>query len=310
MSIRFPGTRTLKLIEAAGRHLNFSRAAAELGLTPAAVSHQVKEIEDQLGFELFARTSRTMQLTAAGVVIYEATVEALADLDAGLVRARRMTRKSQQLKVTTSASFAARWLVPRLELFRRRHPDVDIRIDVSTVAREFARDDIDVAIRFGPGGYPGLRSDRLFEIEIFPVCSPRLLKSAPPLKEPRDLLRYTLVDVEWSKGGVTWPNWRMWMAAAGVSDFDDDAGIHFEDSSHAIQAAVDGNVVALADFTMVADDLSVGRLVRPFDLGVKVSAGFAYHVVSPLETADTPPITAFRTWLVEEAQKTQATAFA
>ncbi|MBA3448501.1 MAG: LysR family transcriptional regulator, partial [Pseudaminobacter sp.] len=190
--MHIPGTRALRTLEAAGRHLNFSRAAAELGLTPAAISHQIKEFEDQLGFALFARTSRTMQLTEAGAVIYGTAAEALAELDRAVARAQKMTRKTAQLKVTTSAVFASKWLIPRLDRFRAIRPDVNIRIEVSSELRDFKRDDVDVAVRFGIGRYPGLGADRLFDNTIFPVCSPRLLQSGPPLKEPRDLLHHTL----------------------------------------------------------------------------------------------------------------------
>ena len=124
--------------------------------------------------------------------------------------------------------------------------------------------------------------------------------------EPRDLLQHTLVHIEWSRQGVTWPNWRMWMAAAGVEDFDDDKCVLFEDSSHAIQAAIEGNVVALGDFQMVANDLSSGRLIRPFELGIKVPDDFAYYLVHPAEVAGDPRIRAFRDWIVDEAAKTQS----
>jgi LysR family glycine cleavage system transcriptional activator len=142
----------------------------------------------------------------------------------------------------------------------------------------------------------------LFDNVIIPVCSPLLLKNGPPLAEPRDLLRHTLVHIEWSRQGVTWPNWHTWMAAAGIEDFDDSQCVLFEDSSHVVQAALEGNVVALADFAMVANDLSAGRLVRPFDIGVKMPPDFAYHLVYPLEAAADPRIKAFRDWIVEEAR--------
>ena len=172
--------------------------------------------------------------------------------------------------------------------------------------RDFVHDDIDVAIRFGAGKYPGLVAERLFDNVIIPVCSPKLLESGPPLREPRDLLQHTLVHIEWSRQGVTWPNWRMWMAAAGVEDFDDSKCVLFEDSSHAIQAAIEGSVVALGDFAMVADDLSSGRLVRPFELGIKMPADFAYYLVYPAEVSDDSRIVAFREWIFDEASRTQA----
>lgn len=229
-----PGTRALRTLAAAGRHLNFTRAADELGLTPAAVSYQIKEIEDQLGVVLFVRTSRSVRLTEAGIVLYESATEALDLVNRAVSRARKMARGVAVLKVTADAQFAAKWLMRRVERFRKLHPHIELRFDISYEVRDFGLDDIDVAIRFGTGKYPGLAADRLFDNVVVPVCSPRLLVSGPPLKEPRDLLHHTLVHIEWSRRGVTWPNWRMWMAAAGVDDFDDSRTVVFGTSSDAV----------------------------------------------------------------------------
>lgn len=300
-----PGTRALRTLEAAGRHLNFTRAADELGLTPAAVSHQIKEIEDQLGVVLFTRTSRSIRLTEAGAALCDASADAIELLNRAVSRARKLTRGTAQLKVTLDAQFAGKWLMRRVDGFRKLHPDIELRFDISYDVRDFDLDDVDVGIRFGMGKYPGLAADRLFDNMIIPVCSPKLLASGPPLRVPRDLFHHTLVHIEWSQQGVTWPNWRMWMAAAGVDDFDDSRSIVFTNSSDAVQAAIDGSAVALADFAMVANDLSEGRLVRPFDLGIRVSREFAYFLVYPKATADDPRIVAFREWLLEEAAQTQ-----
>ena len=295
----------MRTLEAAGRHLNFTRAADELGLTPAAVSHQIKEIEDRIGLTLFTRTSRTIRLTEAGAVLLEASADALDLLGRAVLRARKMARGTATLKVTLDAHFAAKWLMRRVDDFRKLRPDIELRFDIASELRDFDIDDVDVGIRFGAGKYPGLCADRLFDNVIIPVCSPSLLKSGPPLLEPRDLFHHTLVHIEWSRQGVTWPNWRMWMAAAGVDDFDDSRTLVFGNSSDAIQAAIEGNAVALADFAMVANDLSQGRLVRPFELGIRVSPEFAYFLVYPQSTADDPRIVAFREWLLDEAGKTQ-----
>ncbi|WYL54165.1 transcriptional regulator GcvA [Aminobacter sp. P9b] len=300
-----PGTRALRTLEAAGRHLNFTRAADELGLTPAAVSHQIKEIEDQLGVVLFTRTSRSIRLTEAGAALCDASADALDTLNRAVSRARKLTRGTALLKVTLDAQFASKWLMRRVDGFRKLHPDIELRFDISYDVRDFDLDDVDVGIRFGTGKYPGLVADRLFDNMIIPVCSPALLASGPPLRVPRDLFNHTLVHIEWSQQGVTWPNWRMWMAAAGVDDFDDSRSIVFTTSSDAVQAAIDGSVVALADFAMVANDLSEGRLVRPFDLGIRVSREFAYFLVYPKGVADDPRIAAFRQWILDEAEKTQ-----
>lgn len=299
-----PGTRALQAFEAAGRHLSFTQAANELHLTPAAISHQIKEFEEQLGVQLFHRTSRTMRLTEAGEVLHVATIEALTGLTRAVSRARKMARSSSLLKVTADAQFAAKWLMRRVDSFKKTCPHIELRFDISYEVRDLEVEDVDIAIRFGTGKYPGLCAHRLFDNVMIPVCSPRLLKTGPPLKEPRDLFRHTLAHIEWSRRGVTWPNWRMWMAAAGIDDFDDSRTIVFDTSTDVLQAAVDGDAVALADFAMVANDLSEGRLVRPFQLGIKVAPEFAYFLVYSESMADDPRIVAFRAWIIDEASKT------
>ena len=299
-----PGTRALRTLVSAGRHLNFTRAADELGLTPAAVSYQIKEIEDQLGVRLFVRSSRSIHLTPEGAVLCEAAADALDVVNRATARIRKMSRRvTTQLKVTLDPQFATKWLMRRVENFRKREPDIELRFEVSYEVREFDVDDIDVAIRYGSGKYPGLVANRLFDNVIVPVCSPRLLKSGRPLAEPRDLMQHTLAHIEWSRQGVTWPNWQMWMAAAGIQDFDESRIVVFGTSSDAIEAALAGEAVALADFAMVANDLSEGRLVRPFELSIKAPAEFAYFLVYPVEAAADPRIVAFRDWLLHEAQE-------
>ncbi|TPM30110.1 transcriptional regulator GcvA [Mesorhizobium sp. B2-3-4] len=305
MAILLPGTRALRTLEAAARHLNFTRAAEELGLTPAAVSHQIKEIEDQLGIVLFTRTSRTIRLTEAGTVLYEAATDTLDLLGRAVMRARKLARGTEFLKVTLDAQFAAKWLMRRVENFRKQYPGIELRFDIAYGLRDFDLDDVDVGIRFGAGKYPGLCAHRLFDNIIIPVCSPGLLTSGPPLREPRDLFNHTLAHIEWARQGVTWPNWRMWMAAAGVDDFDDSRTVVFGTSTDAVQAALDGNAVALADFAMVANDLSEGRLVRPFELSIRVAPEFAYFLVYPQAMTDDPRIVAFREWILEEVARTR-----
>jgi LysR family transcriptional regulator, glycine cleavage system transcriptional activator len=298
-----PGTGSLKMFEAAGRHLNFTRAAEELNVTPAAISHQIREFEDQLGRRLIERTSRTMRLTDAGQILHAAVGEALSGLNRALTRMDK-SRDTARLRVSASTSVAAKWLVPRLDDYMKLHPEVEVQLDVSDRVRDFDRDDIDTAIRFGNGNYPGARADRLFDNTIFPVCSPALLTQKRPLKHPRDLLQHRLIHVEWSGQGVTWPNWRMWMLAAGVSDFNETSGLHLDNSGLALQAAIEGQGVALGDSSLVADDLAAGRLVQPFALTIKGPPQFAYYIVSPAASQDEPLIKSFREWILAEAVKT------
>lgn len=300
MKRMLPGTRALRTFEAAGRHLNFTRAADEVGLTPAAVSYQIREIEDQLGIVLFTRTSRNIRLTPAGAVLLQAAADALDTLQLGLNRARRLARGSAHLRISLSARFATNWLLPRLPRFRAANPALELTFDITDEIRDFDVDDVDVAIRFGTGAYERTRSDRLFDTVIVPVCSPRLMESGPRPEEPRDLFHHTLCHVDWESDGMVWPNWRMWMAAAGISDFDDSRSVGFPDSSHVVQAVADGPIVGLADLDMIANDLAQGRLIRLFDIGVSVAPEYAYHLVYPESSGEDPRILAFRAWMLNE----------
>ena len=303
--IQIPGMRALRTLEAAGRHLNFTRAADELGLTPAAVSYQIKEIEDQLGLVLFTRTSRSIRLTKAGELLLEASADALDLMGRAVARARRTERGASLLRVSADAQFAAKWLMRRIDSFREAHPGIELRFDVSSELRDFDRDDIDVAIRFGGGKYPGLAAHRLFDNAIGPVCSPALLSAGPPVRQARDLVNFTLAHIEWSRQGITWPNWPMWMTAAGVADFDDSRTVVFGTSSELLQAALEGSAVVLAEFAMVAGDLAEGRLVRPFGLSLRIAPEFAYFLVYPPAAANDPRIVAFRDWFLPEAAKSK-----
>jgi LysR family transcriptional regulator, glycine cleavage system transcriptional activator len=302
---RIPGLSALKTLEAAGRLLSFTKAAGELGVTPAAVSHQIREFEDQLGMRLFQRTSRSMRHTPAGQMLHETVAEALNSISRTVSRLQRAGSK-KRLKVTAYPSITAKWLVPRLDRFLEMVPDADVRIDVSLAPLDFARDDIDIAIGFGDGIYPGMKVDRLFDETIFPVCSPSLLSGNRPLRQPHDLLQHTLIHVDWEDHWL-WPNWRMWMLAAGVRDFNEHRGLHFSLTSLAIQAAIDGHGVALGDSTLAADDIAAGRLVQPFSVALKAPPQLAYYVIAPRETTEEPMVRTFREWVLAEAAQTTRT---
>lgn len=300
---QFPGLRSLRAFNAAARHLSFTKAADEMGVTPAAISHQIKELEDQIGVALFTRTSRSMVLTREGEILSTAAAESLDTLARAVKRIKRLENR-KVLKVSASPSIAAKWLVPRLDRFLDQAPGAEVRVDVSTTALDFERDDVDIAIRFGQGRYPGLKSDLLFTDKIFPVCSPRIITKEKPLAQPKDLLRHTLIHLDYEAQGVVWPNWKMWMLAAGINDFDDKRGLHFGQTSLTVQAAIDGHGVALGDSNLVTDDLASGRLVKPFELSLRAPSQFAYHIVSPLDTTQNPLVEAFRQWALSEAKET------
>jgi LysR family transcriptional regulator, glycine cleavage system transcriptional activator len=305
MAGNLPALGALKTFEAAARHLGFTKAASELGVTPAAVSHQMRELEDQLGVKLFWRSSRVVRLTPAGEILRTAVAGALEGIERAVTRLRTVDGRPR-LMVTVSPSFAAKWLVPRLDRFLQLCPGADVRIDVSQRLIDFAREDVDVGIRFGKGDYPGLRADRLFEETVLPVCSPKLLKGVHPLRHPRDLRHHTLIHIEWDAQWQTWPNWKMWLLAAGVDNVDAERGLHFSQTALALQAAVDGQGVALGDASLVSDDLAARRLVRPFELTLKGPSDFAYHVIAPEAAAERLLVKAFREWILAEAAQMKA----
>ena len=301
---QFPGLRSLRVFAAAARHLSFTRAADELGVTPAAISHQIKEIEDQLRLSLFHRTSRTMTLTQEGEILALAAAESLETLALAIRRTKRLESRNQ-LKVSATASIAAKWLVPRLDTFLAIAPGADVRVDVSTTLVDFERDDIDIAIRFGEGRYPGLDATLLFQDMVFPVCSPAIITKAAPLNHPRDLLKHKLIHLDYDMQGAPWPNWKMWMAAAGIKDFDDRSGLHFRQTSFTVQAAIDGLGVALGDSNLVADDLAAGRLVKPFELALRAPPQFAYYIITPRNAPPNPLVPLFRDWCLREAKESE-----
>jgi LysR family glycine cleavage system transcriptional activator len=293
MARRLPPLNALRAFEAAARHLSFTRAAEELHVTQAAISHQVKALEEHLGRKLFRRLNRALRLTDDGQAYLPSVSRAFTLLNEAT---NDLLTKQTPGPLTVSAlpSFAARWLVPRLGRFRQIRPDIDLRIDPSADLTDFAAGDVDVSIRYGRGKYPGLRADWLMTEDIFPVCSPALREGAQPLREPGDLVHHVLLHDD-GHG-----DWRTWLLAAGVDGVDPGRGPIFTDSSMLIQAAMAGQGVALARGVLAADELAAGRLVRPFTLSLPTD--YAYYFVCPGDTAEQPKIAAFREWLLAESK--------
>ena len=302
MSRQLPPLKPLRAFEAAARHLSFTKAAQELNVTQAAISHQVKTLEDALQTQLFRRFNRRLMLTDSGQAYLPALTEAFDRIDAATLRLRANDR-SGDLKISVATSIAAKWLLPRLTRFRQLHPDIDVMVSASDKMADFARDDMDMALRYGYGVYPGLRVDKLMQDTVFPVCSPALLQGPLPLREPADLKHHTLMHEEWGDM-INAPDWGVWMAAAGVKGVNTDRGPRYSHSSLSLQAAMDGQGVALARSSLVGLDLEAGRLVQPF--GPVLTTNYACYVVSPEATADWPKIKAFREWLLEQAAMDRA----
>ncbi|MBL6932482.1 MAG: transcriptional regulator GcvA [Rhodospirillales bacterium] len=293
---RLPPLNSLRSFEAAARHLSFTKAAAELNVTPAAVSHQVKALEDLVGGPLFKRLTRALKLTDRGRAALPLLSEGLDRLEEG-ARLMGTAREKNVLIVTTAPTFAARWLVPRLDSFQRAHPDINIRIDATVAAIDLRRDEVDVAIRFGSGDYPGYRVDLLFNEEVFPVCSPSLLAGVTDLT-PNDLSKFTLLHTSFATSTGFRVDWRMWLKTVGAMNVDWQRGPVFSSDTLTVQAALMGQGVALPNGAAVRDDLKAGRLIRPFDLSIE--SDFAYYLLTPLETTDDPAIDAFREWILGE----------
>ncbi|TWT14846.1 transcriptional regulator GcvA [Reyranella sp. CPCC 100927] len=291
---RLPPLNSLRAFVVAAKHMSFSKAAGELHVTPAAISQQIKQLEDQLGCELFRRSNRNLVLTDEG----QACLPGLADAFERIVQALEQIDAAGQagpLTVSVAPSFAAKWLVPRLDNFRTVHPEIDVRISASMHLVDFDVEDVDCAIRYGAGDYGDLFSEKIIEETVFPVCSPTLARTGGALKKPRDLARFTLLHDDSPDQDPSCPDWRMWLKAAGVTDVDATRGMRLNQSSLVLEAATAGHGVALAKGTLAAEDLRTGRLVRPFN--VTQTLDFAYYLVCPRRKTSLAKVVALLRWL-------------
>jgi LysR family glycine cleavage system transcriptional activator len=293
---RLPPLGALRAFEAAARLQSFKRAAEELSVTPTAISHQIRALEEQTGVRLFERQTRRVALTAAAERLYpvlrkgfDAFAEAIAEL---AVRSQR-----RALTLSATLSFTAKWLVPRVASFRQACPDLDLRLHASDDPVDLHAGVADAAIRYGRGPYPGLIAERLIENRFAPVCSPRLA-----LTQPIDLRGQALLHSEWRHPTLDTPSWRAWCERAGLDGIDVEAGLRFTDESHAIQSAIAGHGVALLSLALVADDLAAGTLVQPFG---PVLEGYPHwFVYREGELSD--EVAALRDWLRAQAELTGA----
>jgi LysR family glycine cleavage system transcriptional activator len=317
MSYRLPPLNALRAFEIAARHLSFKRAAEELCVTPTAVSHQIKQLEEFMGVELFRRLTRSLELTPEGVAMLPKVREGLECFASSVECARRPSAR-ERLVVVAPPSFATRWLVPRLKRFAEAEPSIELHLvsslnaidtDQTGVARIF--DSIDLrdgdshaAICFGTGSYPGYRVDRMLSSGYVPVCSPSLMDGTHPLRKPEDLRFHTLLHDDTIADERARPTWSEWLRVAGVQDVDAAAGPHFRDSGLALAAAIDGLGIALASKPLAATEVASGGLVVPFRISFRER--FAYFLVAPEATAQRSPVVALRQWLFAEAAVTEA----
>src|SRR4051795_3886537 len=296
MTARLPSLNGLRAFEAAARHLSFTNAASELNVTQTAISHQIRRLEEELGIRLFIRQNRALALTPEARDYLPGVRAAFNDLR---LATDRLLRKNDDrvLTVSTIASLAAKWLLPRLTDFQEQHPGIDVHITTSTGLVDFQRDNVDAAIRYGRGQWPGLRADWLMAGEIFPVWRPALLKGNKPLKCPEDLRDHVLLHTS----NANSDDWRLWLTVAGLpADFSKQPGVTFDMIFMTVQAAIDGLGVAMGRTAYVQEDIAKGRLVVPFKLAFPVDAGF--YLVSPAGRNDPPKLAAFRQWLLASVQ--------
>ena len=291
----------LRAFEASARHQSFSLAAQELNVTPAAVGQLVRTLEDWLGSPLFVRSTSGR----ARLVTTEVAEQALPDIRAGLERLAvglerlRSGSAGGVLTVTVSPAFAAKWLLPRIERFQAAWPETDLRLDTSLKPVDFVAQRIDVGVRYGRGQWPGLAAEKLMDEEVYPVCAPALLATAT-LQAPGDLRGQVLIHDQSVDTSTGFASWQAWLRHAGVQGVPTDRDLRINNSAAVLQAAIDGQGVALARSVMAHDDLAAGRLVRLFPQ-VRLESALAYYVVYHPECIAQPKVAAFRDWLLREA---------
>jgi LysR family transcriptional regulator, glycine cleavage system transcriptional activator len=293
-----PPLNALRTFEAAARLLNFSRAADELNVTPSAVSHQIRDLEDRIGIALFRRNRKALLLTEAGQTLLLGVQSALGVLARSMDEVHALTH-TPVLTVSVPPSVAMKWLVPRLQTFRKRHPDIDVRISTDVELPNLGSGDVDIAVHYGDGDYPDLEAELLVANSVAPMCSPSLLDADPPLRRPEDLRYFTLLhDIGGDEAGNPAYDWETWLTEHGVANVDASLGLRFNTSADVLNAAVAGAGVAIGKTALAVDDLKSGRLVCLF--GAIVPERSAYYVVRAPGRAVEAKTAPFRDWLFRE----------
>jgi LysR family glycine cleavage system transcriptional activator len=295
----------LRALEAVARHLNFRAAAEELSLTQSAVSRQVQALEEEVGVALFLRHTRAVELTGAGAQLLRAVVPSLERLDSA-VRLIRRSAGRQSVAISTWASFASMWLIPRLEAFQSEFPDIDIRIDATDNPVDMDTSDVDIALRYArPGSVPG-DAIRLFGEQLTPVASPWLLKSGKPLRRGDDLARFALIEAgdAHRTQNLEWLTWRRWLDEHGFPKLEPKRWMYFNYAHQIAQAALTGQGIALSRMPLVADSLASGDLVEILP-GMRLDTPMAYWLMVGPRSGGRPEILAFSNWLLAQAALTR-----
>ena len=296
----------LRAFEAVARHLNFRAASEEMALTQSAVSRQIQSLEEEVGVSLFLRHTRAVELTSAGAQLLLAVTHALPRID-GAVRQIRQIAGRKSVSLTTFASFASMWLIPRLEQFQRDNPEIDIRIDASDTALDLDVADVDLALRYGPAANMPPDAVRLFGEQLTPVASPWLLKSSPPLKKPVDLAQFALIEAgDAHRTHLEWLTWQRWFDEQQQSKLQPKRWLYFNYAYQMVQAALTGQGVVLARLPMVAESLANGDLIEPLP-GLRMDSPHAYWLIIGPRSAQRAEIKAFSGWLMTQAKATRQT---
>ena len=291
---KLPPLSALRAFEAAARLMSFKRAAAELGVTPTAVSHQIRSLEDHTGLVLFTRQVRKVGLTEAGAQLYPVLRDGFDAFEAMLDRLMQI-RKRARVTISATNAFTAKWLVPRLARFHALHPDIDLQLHASDEAVELAESGVDIAIRYGRGPYPGLRAEVMFADDFAPVANPRFGTLGI-----EDLGRVPLIHFQWLRNHRLNPTWERWYSAAGLNQLPHQGHLRFSDEGHAIQAAVAGQGIALLSLALVRDELAAGHLVQPFGPTVP---SHTYHMVMNTDPSPDASVRAAADWLRAEVAR-------
>ena len=293
MSRQLPSLTSLRAFEAAGRHLSFTRAAEELGVTQAAVSQQIKGLESHLDAHLFRRIARGLELTNAGATLLAAVTKALDDVQNAVVDIAA-DQSMTPLSIRLPPTFAAKWMLPRLESFRQEYPDIDLLINHSNDPVDFGKESVDIAVTYGNGSWPDVVAYPILALDFFPVCAPSCIRDDKPLNSAQALKHYTLLH------DASYDNWERWLSLAGVEKLNARRGTILDDTNVLIQAALNGQGVAMCSSTFVADHLESGRLMRPFKLTLEMTD--AYYCVCPEQHLGETPIRAFQQWIRGQSQ--------
>ncbi|CAN5553172.1 LysR substrate-binding domain-containing protein [soil metagenome] len=296
----------LRAFEAVSRHLNFRAAAEELALTQSAVSRQIQSLEEEVGVSLFLRHTRAVELTSAGAQLLLGVSQALPRIDAA-VRQIRQSAGRKAVSLTTFASFASMWLIPRLEAFQRDHPDIDIRIDASDQAVDLDIADVDIALRYGPASAMPPEAVRMFGEQLTPVASPWLLKSGPALKKPADVANFALIEAgDAHQSHLEWLTWRRWLEEQGLTKLTPKRWLHFNYAYQMVQAALTGQGLVLARLPLVAESLANGDLIEVLP-HQRMDSPMAYWVIVGPRSEQRAEIKDFCAWLKAQARATRET---